>query len=686
MFAPSSTVLAGSKRGHSDNTLSHTSGSSLFFHNEHQAEHIDPSALHCNTCQGQPNYHIMADVRPAKRMASASKVAEYHNVLGGDTHSSKNTDSQPSSNGGIDDCFLQFCNQDCDFSTTCTGSCHPCSGNAECPKDEACYDPECDQDPCFTGCDDPECTKASCPSIPCCCQKCCAEACSLVNTNECHMAHSASVGSGTVCYGDVPCHIQDSSHFSHQTSFAHGMRAGLPCSDLVDAASALCSVATQPSIAAAAAVLSLSQNPYMGNYSNQSTPTTGSQGDRGYYANISFDNCHVDQSCCHLSLPTCQQCPPGPHDSFNSWNPNMMQSNASSNLQSFPSADFGVQQQHSYVGSLPSANSALYNTIPSNTHGFHAPSWMSGNTRSYESLPPTFDYSTLDDTPQLKHSHSIPNAASARTSLLKNEPSDTDSGINTRPASKQPTPNISDSGDAKPNICKWQIQDNVPCDLTFPTAEALHNHIKASHVDNCTSCVCLWENCEASGKDFKQRSKLSRHLLLHARYRPYACSFPDCTKTFATNQAKHNHERTHTGEKPYVCRTCGYTTTTHTQLQTHISALHTHSKPHKCRFCPFTCADSSNLSKHERTHQTLRPYKCPHPGCTFKPDCRWENLKRHFKRSGHCPELLEDGELGKAFRERVRKEVEEWTRRNEVGSGRGTSVESAIVRGQSREG
>lgn len=133
--------------------------------------------------------------------------------------------------------------------------------------------------------------------------------------------------------------------------------------------------------------------------------------------------------------------------------------------------------------------------------------------------------------------------------------------------------------------------------------EALHRHIKTGHVDNCTHCFCQWEGCEAHSKDFKQRSKLSRHLLGHAGYRPYACSYEGCEKTFATNQAKDNHERTHTGERPYVCDRCGYTTTTHTQLQTHISALHEGKKPHKCRFCEFTCADSSNLSKHERTHQ-----------------------------------------------------------------------------------
>jgi hypothetical protein len=156
-------------------------------------------------------------------------------------------------------------------------------------------------------------------------------------------------------------------------------------------------------------------------------------------------------------------------------------------------------------------------------------------------------------------------------------------------------------------VCEWQHGPGHTCLAAFDSPSALHAHVKTSHVDNCTGCFCQWENCESCSKDFKQRSKLSRHLLGHAGYRPYACSWDGCTKTFATNQAKDNHERTHTGDRPYVCNRCGYTTTTHTQLQTHISALHLNQKPHKCRFCDFTCADSSNLSKHERTHQVYQP-------------------------------------------------------------------------------
>ncbi|KAF2813192.1 uncharacterized protein BDZ99DRAFT_382028 [Mytilinidion resinicola] len=192
-------------------------------------------------------------------------------------------------------------------------------------------------------------------------------------------------------------------------------------------------------------------------------------------------------------------------------------------------------------------------------------------------------------------------------------------------------------------ICRWKPTSSVICFDQFKSAEALHNHIKACHIGKTNgSCFCQWEGCdEDHTKDFKQRSKLARHLLVHAGYRPYKCGHDGCEKTFATNQAKDNHERTHAGNKPYQCQHCPYVTTTATQLKTHINAKHIKDKCFHCRICAFCCADSSNLSKHEKTHRA-RPYRCLHPSCTFKNDCRWENVKRHFKKSGHCPELLVD--------------------------------------------
>ena len=51
------------------------------------------------------------------------------------------------------------------------------------------------------------------------------------------------------------------------------------------------------------------------------------------------------------------------------------------------------------------------------------------------------------------------------------------------------------------------------------------------------------------------------------------CGFEGCDKTFGTNQAKDNHERTHEGKKPYECEFCDYVTTTATQLSMFFSAL-----------------------------------------------------------------------------------------------------------------
>jgi len=51
----------------------------------------------------------------------------------------------------------------------------------------------------------------------------------------------------------------------------------------------------------------------------------------------------------------------------------------------------------------------------------------------------------------------------------------------------------------------------------------------------------------------------------------------------------------------------------------------------------------------------------------FKPDCRWENLKRHLRRSKHCPKLLVEGSAEyKVYREDVRREIDDWHKRNGV--------------------
>lgn len=591
LFSPDSMFalpapLAGSKRDVDSLILSDPKSAALGLAAETGAwaEHGDPSAQ--RSCEPRPGCPSCEDGRPSKRKASAVRVGEYHNVAADQAIS--NPDQQ-----FPDLCFEQFC-QGCDLDTaSCNSPCAlPCPGDEQCSEEDACWDPHCEEVACNDQCADPECTKTAGVDDPCFCQKCDAQPCPLGDpNNECHFAHSAPTAAGTIyCYDDTRCHFQERQHgydphlagyetypcyshahetLSHDHGIAHTSSAPTP----------VLSPGNLTSIESA--------------FSSHPSPTPNQANGTPCYLNIPGEHCHIDNSCCHGETRACGDCTTAPQEHLDVWNASLAEGNGLAN--NF--LNFGLQSNQpgtpfSLAPSAPGMNmfdSSLNNPL----YGFNDTTWLlpqSHYSDAFQNAGPKnpkidFDMSAarLEPKPEI-HPSNTPLTPGNTVSL----------GLST---SEGPT-------DASQScVCKWQHAPGLLCLAAFADPSALHAHIKATHVDNCAQCICQWENCEASSKDFKQRSKLSRHLLAHAGHRPYACSFKGCDKTFATNQAKDNHERTHTGERPYVCDRCGYTTTTHTQLQTHISALHEGKKPHKCRFCDFSCADSSNLSKHERTHQ-----------------------------------------------------------------------------------
>ncbi|KAF9740723.1 hypothetical protein PMIN06_011059 [Paraphaeosphaeria minitans] len=638
--------LAGSKRD-VDNAIRSdpkSTGLGLAVETGAWPEHGDPSAqrirdpkLSCPSCESG---------RPSKRKASAVRVGEYHNVAA--RQSVSNSDQQ-----FPDLCFEDFC-QGCDLdAASCNSPCPspcalPCPGDEQCSEEDACFDPHCEEGACSDHCADPECTKVAGIDEPCFCQKCDAQPCPLGDPrSECHLVHTAPTPAGTIyCYDDSRCHFQEGHHgydpqlsgFESYPCYSHPHDTLNHCHGAVPTTSAVTTPVLSPG-ALTSIESAISSHP---------SPTPNHLVGTSCYLNIPGEHCHLDNPCCHGESRVCGDCIKAPQEHLDLWNASLAEGNGLAN--NFMT--FGLQSSQPGAPSYSLAPSAMSMNIFDNSlnnpmYGFNDTTWL---------------------LPQSHYWDAFQNAAPQN---LKVDFGTSAARLETKPEIQpasitgldySPTGGATDASQSC--VCRWQHAPGLFCLATFPDPSALHAHIKVSHVDNCAQCVCQWENCEAASKDFKQRSKLSRHLLAHAGHRPYACSFKDCNKTFATNQAKDNHERTHTGERPYVCDRCGYTTTTHTQLQTHISALHEGKKPHKCRFCDFSCADSSNLSKHERTHQTLRPYRCPQPGCTFKPDCRWENLKRHIRRSGHCPQLLVEGsDEAKTYRENIKRETEEWNKR-----------------------
>jgi uncharacterized Zn-finger protein len=180
--------------------------------------------------------------------------------------------------------------------------------------------------------------------------------------------------------------------------------------------------------------------------------------------------------------------------------------------------------------------------------------------------------------------------------------------------------------------CKWLIEDANgklgPCGLCLPTVEELTKHITDMHVGSRKkSYACMWQGCEREHRPFAQRQKIIRHLVTHTGDRPFVCK--ECGYQCSQESVLEQHMRTHTGERPFQCTVCDKAFSASTALSVHMRT-HTGYKPLVCKFpgCNKRFSESSNLAKHMRTHSADRPHVCEVPGCgrAFQ---RQDQLKRH---------------------------------------------------------
>ena len=111
---------------------------------------------------------------------------------------------------------------------------------------------------------------------------------------------------------------------------------------------------------------------------------------------------------------------------------------------------------------------------------------------------------------------------------------------------------------------------------------------------------------------------------LSPKQRLVSCSF--CEKPFSRLDQLRDHERVHTGEKPFECSKCARQFSTSVGLKSHEKFIHIRKKLYSCSKCDKSFINAGNLKVHLRIHSDEKMYGCSKCGERFK---HLDTLKKH---------------------------------------------------------
>ena len=151
------------------------------------------------------------------------------------------------------------------------------------------------------------------------------------------------------------------------------------------------------------------------------------------------------------------------------------------------------------------------------------------------------------------------------------------------------------------------------CALVFASRMLYVQHAQRAHTGDADAGPR--HICGTCGRSFLQLSYLAQHERVHTGERPFACR--TCDKTYRLRYALKVHERKHRGEKPYLCAECGKAFPCNSSLRQH-EKRHITTRSHVCPTCGKAFNGKEALTRHRRIHDGLRPFVCGVCGRAFE--------------------------------------------------------------------
>lgn len=158
------------------------------------------------------------------------------------------------------------------------------------------------------------------------------------------------------------------------------------------------------------------------------------------------------------------------------------------------------------------------------------------------------------------------------------------------------------------------------CNKEFKSRSNLQQH-KLVHTDRNREF-----SCHVCGKMFFTKGTLSTHMMTHEDTKPHKCEF--CPMAFRARGNLLSHISLHSGAKPFVCEQCGKSFRVKRHLKSH-SIVHTDLMPYVCQYCNKAFRFKTRLNLHIRQHTGAKPYNCFFCQRDFT---NGSNFKKHMKR------------------------------------------------------